>query len=75
MLSVSMTVVCITSPAMAYFFFNWQDSFELLLLMSLLLSQGLYQGGVVYHLAINGKSFAVLCDHFPEYLPKVMETV
>lgn len=56
-------------------FFNWQDSFELLLLMSLLLSQGLYQGGVVYHLAINGKSFAVLCDHFPEYLPKVMETV
>uniref|UniRef100_A0AAX7SZW7 Cation-transporting P-type ATPase N-terminal domain-containing protein n=1 Tax=Astatotilapia calliptera TaxID=8154 RepID=A0AAX7SZW7_ASTCA len=29
-------------------------------------------GGFVYHLAINGKSFAVLCDHFPEYLPKVL---
>uniref|UniRef100_A0AAR2LI24 Cation-transporting P-type ATPase N-terminal domain-containing protein n=1 Tax=Pygocentrus nattereri TaxID=42514 RepID=A0AAR2LI24_PYGNA len=25
-----------------------------------------------YHLAINGKSFAVLCDHFPEYLPKIL---
>lgn len=36
------------------------------------ITQGLYQGGFVYHLAINGKSFAVLCDHFPEYLPKVL---
>lgn len=35
-------------------------------------SQGLYQGGFGYHLAISGKSFAALCDHFPEYLPKVM---
>lgn len=35
-------------------------------------SQGLYQGGFSYHLAISGKSFAALCDHFPEHLPKVM---
>uniref|UniRef100_A0A8C9WRQ0 ATPase cation transporting 13A2 n=1 Tax=Sander lucioperca TaxID=283035 RepID=A0A8C9WRQ0_SANLU len=28
--------------------------------------------GFDYHLAINGKSFAALCDHFPEYLPKVL---
>lgn len=34
-------------------------------------SQGLYQGGFAHHLAINGKSFAALCDHFPEYVPKV----
>ncbi|XP_041859215.1 cation-transporting ATPase 13A2 isoform X2 [Melanotaenia boesemani] len=33
---------------------------------------GLYQTGFGYHLAINGKSFAALCDHFPEYLPKVL---
>ncbi|KAM7410928.1 hypothetical protein PAMA_021072 [Pampus argenteus] len=32
----------------------------------------LYQGSFGYHLAINGKSFAALCDHFPEYLPKVL---
>nr|XP_033484312.1 cation-transporting ATPase 13A2 isoform X1 [Epinephelus lanceolatus] len=36
------------------------------------ITQGLYQGGFVYHLAINGKSFAALCDHFPEYLPKIL---
>ncbi|XP_047235838.1 polyamine-transporting ATPase 13A2-like isoform X1 [Girardinichthys multiradiatus] len=30
------------------------------------------QAGFSYHLAINGKSFAALCDHFPEYLPKVL---
>uniref|UniRef100_A0A1A8FPM2 ATPase type 13A2 n=2 Tax=Nothobranchius korthausae TaxID=1143690 RepID=A0A1A8FPM2_9TELE len=35
-------------------------------------NQSLYQGGYGYHLAINGKSFAALCDHFPEYLPKVL---
>uniref|UniRef100_A0A8C9V095 ATPase cation transporting 13A2 n=1 Tax=Scleropages formosus TaxID=113540 RepID=A0A8C9V095_SCLFO len=34
--------------------------------------QGLYQTGVQYHLAINGKSFSVLCEYFPEYLPKVL---
>lgn len=34
-------------------------------------SQGLYQGGFSYHLAISGKSFAALCEDFPEYLPKV----
>uniref|UniRef100_A0A3B4XBG7 ATPase cation transporting 13A2 n=1 Tax=Seriola lalandi dorsalis TaxID=1841481 RepID=A0A3B4XBG7_SERLL len=34
--------------------------------------EGLYQGGFGYHLAINGKSFAALCDYFPEYLPKVL---
>nr|XP_020468149.1 probable cation-transporting ATPase 13A2 isoform X2 [Monopterus albus]XP_020468150.1 probable cation-transporting ATPase 13A2 isoform X2 [Monopterus albus] len=33
---------------------------------------GLYQGGFGYHLAINGKSFAALCEHFPDYLPKVL---
>lgn len=38
-------------------------------------SQGLYQGGFGYHLAINGKSFAALCDYFPEHLPKVMLAV
>uniref|UniRef100_A0A3Q2ZT71 ATPase cation transporting 13A2 n=1 Tax=Kryptolebias marmoratus TaxID=37003 RepID=A0A3Q2ZT71_KRYMA len=36
------------------------------------MDQSLYQGGFDYHLAINGKSFAALCDHFPEYLPKVL---
>ncbi|XP_008292149.1 polyamine-transporting ATPase 13A2 [Stegastes partitus] len=36
------------------------------------LTQGLYQGGFGYHLAINGKSFAALCEYFPEYLPKVL---
>ncbi|XP_036389036.1 cation-transporting ATPase 13A2 [Megalops cyprinoides] len=36
------------------------------------LSQGLYQGNVHYHLAVNGKSFSALCDYFPEYLPKVL---
>ncbi|KAJ8016642.1 hypothetical protein DPEC_G00009360 [Dallia pectoralis] len=35
-------------------------------------TQGLYQGGNRYHLAINGMSFAALCDYFPEYLPKVL---
>ncbi|KAI4823475.1 hypothetical protein KUCAC02_012058 [Chaenocephalus aceratus] len=37
-----------------------------------IINQGLYQSGFNYHLAINGKSFAALCDHFPEYLPKVL---
>uniref|UniRef100_A0AAQ4NNH6 ATPase cation transporting 13A2 n=1 Tax=Gasterosteus aculeatus aculeatus TaxID=481459 RepID=A0AAQ4NNH6_GASAC len=32
----------------------------------------LYQNGFDYHLAINGKSFAALCNHFPECLPKVL---
>uniref|UniRef100_A0A8C4GZI2 ATPase cation transporting 13A2 n=1 Tax=Dicentrarchus labrax TaxID=13489 RepID=A0A8C4GZI2_DICLA len=36
------------------------------------ITQGLYQGGYGYHLAISGKSYAALCDHFPEYLPKVL---
>ncbi|XP_029361895.1 polyamine-transporting ATPase 13A2 [Echeneis naucrates] len=36
------------------------------------LTWGLYQGGFGYHLAISGKSFAALCDYFPEYLPKVL---
>ncbi|XP_029012526.1 cation-transporting ATPase 13A2 isoform X2 [Betta splendens] len=36
------------------------------------ITQGLYQGSFVYRLAINGKSFAALCDHFPEHLPKVL---
>uniref|UniRef100_A0A672ICM7 P-type ATPase A domain-containing protein n=1 Tax=Salarias fasciatus TaxID=181472 RepID=A0A672ICM7_SALFA len=29
-------------------------------------------GGFGYHLAINGKSFAALCDYFPDDLPKVL---
>lgn len=37
-----------------------------------IINQGLYQSGFGYHLAINGKSFVALCDHFPEYLPKVL---
>ncbi|XP_072222711.1 polyamine-transporting ATPase 13A2 isoform X1 [Leuresthes tenuis] len=36
------------------------------------ISQGLYQGGFGHHLAISGKSFAALCEHFSEYLPKVL---
>ncbi|KAG7226888.1 hypothetical protein INR49_022183 [Caranx melampygus] len=36
------------------------------------ITRGLYQGGFGYHLAISGKSFAALCDYFPEYLPKVL---
>ncbi|TRZ02445.1 hypothetical protein DNTS_030275 [Danionella cerebrum] len=35
-------------------------------------SQSLYQNGAGYHFAINGMSFAALCDYFPEYLPKVL---
>ncbi|XP_061622793.1 cation-transporting ATPase 13A2 isoform X3 [Phyllopteryx taeniolatus] len=35
-------------------------------------AQGLYQAELEYHLAINGSSFAALCDHFPEHLPKVL---
>lgn len=34
--------------------------------------QDLYQSGFSYHMAISGKSFAVLCDHFPQDLPKVL---
>ncbi|CAF88550.1 unnamed protein product, partial [Tetraodon nigroviridis] len=33
---------------------------------------GLYQSGFSYHMAISGRSFAALCDHFPQYLPKVL---
>ncbi|XP_066547318.1 polyamine-transporting ATPase 13A2 isoform X2 [Amia ocellicauda] len=37
------------------------------------LPQGLYQqGGGSYHLALTGESFSVLCDYFPEHLPKVL---
>ncbi|XP_049608682.1 polyamine-transporting ATPase 13A2 isoform X2 [Syngnathus scovelli] len=39
---------------------------------TLVTTQGLYQTHFGYHLAINGNSFAVLCDHFPEHLPKVL---
>ncbi|XP_026187758.1 polyamine-transporting ATPase 13A2 [Mastacembelus armatus] len=39
---------------------------------SSIITQGLYQSGFDYHLAIEGKSFASLCEHFPEYLPKVL---
>ncbi|KAM9855577.1 polyamine-transporting ATPase 13A2 isoform 2-T3 [Aulostomus maculatus] len=35
-------------------------------------TQGLYQNSFGYHFAINGKSFAALCDHFPEHLPKIL---
>ncbi|KAM3617951.1 uncharacterized protein V6R79_013182 [Siganus canaliculatus] len=37
-----------------------------------IITRGLYQSGSGYHLAISGRSFAILCDHFPEYLPKVL---
>ncbi|GAA6107235.1 cation-transporting ATPase 13A2 isoform X1 [Tachysurus ichikawai] len=37
-----------------------------------ILEQGLYQNSIKYQLAINGKSFAALCDYFPEQLPKVL---
>ncbi|XP_062871022.1 cation-transporting ATPase 13A2 [Trichomycterus rosablanca] len=37
-----------------------------------MLEQGLYQNSLKYHLAINGKSFAALCDYFPEHLPKIL---
>ncbi|KAM9445089.1 polyamine-transporting ATPase 13A2 isoform 1-T1 [Clarias gariepinus] len=37
-----------------------------------ILDQGLYQNNFKYHMAINGKSFAALCDYFPEELPKVL---
>ncbi|XP_019728679.1 polyamine-transporting ATPase 13A2 [Hippocampus comes] len=30
------------------------------------------QGDFGYHLAISGSSFAALCNHFPEHLPKVL---
>ncbi|KPP59437.1 hypothetical protein Z043_122642, partial [Scleropages formosus] len=36
------------------------------------LTRGLYQGHARYHLAVSGKSFSALCEHFPEYLPKVL---
>lgn len=35
-------------------------------------SQGLYQSGFSYNMAISGKSFAALCENFPEYVPKVL---
>jgi len=47
---------CLAAVGNAYSFFSFLSS----------------QGGFNYHLAINGKSFAALCNHFPEYLPKVM---
>lgn len=48
------------------------EEFLLLLLICFPSSQGLYQSGFSYHMAISGKSFAALCDHFSEYLPKVL---
>uniref|UniRef100_A0A7N6FJU2 P-type ATPase A domain-containing protein n=1 Tax=Anabas testudineus TaxID=64144 RepID=A0A7N6FJU2_ANATE len=35
-------------------------------------TQSSVEGSFGYHLAINGKSFAALCDYFPEHLPKVL---
>ncbi|MED6246184.1 hypothetical protein ATANTOWER_014032, partial [Ataeniobius toweri] len=37
-----------------------------------IINQGPYQAGFSYHLAVTGKSFAALCDHFPEHFPKVL---
>ncbi|KAM6930111.1 polyamine-transporting ATPase 13A2 [Lycodopsis pacificus] len=37
-----------------------------------IVTRSLYQSGFDLHLAINGESFAALCNHFPEYLPKVL---
>ncbi|XP_058849284.1 polyamine-transporting ATPase 13A2-like isoform X1 [Acipenser ruthenus] len=48
-----------------------QDSTEII-------TQGLYQQGSrfldqgPYHLALNGKSFAVVCEHFPDILPQIL---
>lgn len=58
-------------PKPCFFFQQYSQDQFVLLLITLLSCQGLYQSGVNYHLAISGKSFAALCDHFPDYLPKV----
>ncbi|XP_041130414.1 polyamine-transporting ATPase 13A2-like isoform X1 [Polyodon spathula] len=48
-----------------------QDSTEII-------TQGLYQQGSrfldqgPYHLALNGKSFAAVCEHFPDILPQIL---
>ncbi|KAL4658526.1 putative cation-transporting ATPase 13A2 isoform X1 [Arapaima gigas] len=36
------------------------------------LTRGLYQSHVPYHLVVSGESFSALCEHFPDYLPKVL---
>ncbi|XP_008316832.1 polyamine-transporting ATPase 13A2 isoform X2 [Cynoglossus semilaevis] len=40
-------------------------------LISTQISNG-HQHDHIYHFALNGKSFAALCDYFPNYLPKVL---
>ncbi|XP_054631130.1 cation-transporting ATPase 13A2 isoform X2 [Dunckerocampus dactyliophorus] len=39
---------------------------------SVVTTRDVYQGDFGYHLAISGTSFAVVCDHFPEHLSKVL---
>lgn len=53
---------------------GWNGEFLLLLVIFFCspFCQDLYQSGFSYHMAISGKSFAALCDHFPGYLPKVL---
>lgn len=57
-----------TSQSAPTLTFNLEDDHGAVEVVTL----GLYQSGANYHLAISGKSFAALCDHFPEYLPKVL---
>ncbi|XP_070823849.1 polyamine-transporting ATPase 13A2 isoform X2 [Chaetodon trifascialis] len=62
-----------TAQSMPTLMFNVEDAGATDTQSSIeVITQGLYQGGFGYHLAINGKSFAALCDHFPDYLPKVL---
>uniref|UniRef100_H2SUA1 ATPase cation transporting 13A2 n=1 Tax=Takifugu rubripes TaxID=31033 RepID=H2SUA1_TAKRU len=69
----SKEVINILRDAQLRCIMNWE--FLLLLLIFPFSSQGLYQSGFSYHMAISGKSFAALCDHFPEYLPKNLFTL
>ncbi|XP_070695999.1 polyamine-transporting ATPase 13A2 [Pempheris klunzingeri] len=62
-----------TAQSMPTLTFNLEDSGSTAGQSSVeIITRCLYQGGFGYHLAISGKSFAALCDHFPEYLPKVL---
>lgn len=47
----------------------WEFLWLLFLFCLLFLNQ--HQHDHIYHFALNGKSFAALCDYFPNYLPKV----
>ncbi|XP_029975552.1 polyamine-transporting ATPase 13A2 isoform X2 [Salarias fasciatus] len=61
-----------TARSMPTLKFSLQDGGSAAAHSSEVVTQNLYQGGFGYHLAINGKSFAALCDYFPDDLPKVL---